>query len=67
MTTQAEKGKEVKRLLKRRETLRKKLKEHFSLSVQERNYDDFEKVVDELDELRKKLGLLRERGAYAEN
>ena len=47
--------KEMDKLNKRREALRRKLKSHFTLPVHERNYPDFEKVVDELDAVRKKI------------
>jgi hypothetical protein len=46
---------EMDKLSKRREVLRRKLKKHFLLPVQERNYNDFEEVVDELDSVRKKI------------
>ena len=42
----------IKRLVRRREQLRLKLKDHFSLPVLERNYREFERVIDELDEVR---------------
>jgi hypothetical protein len=51
---------EMDRLNKRREVLRRKLQKHFSLPIQERNYGSFEKVVDELDDLRRKIREIRE-------
>jgi uncharacterized membrane protein YccC len=54
MLTQTRK-KETERLEKRREQLRRQLQRHFSLPAVERDYSEFEKVVDELDELRRRL------------
>ena len=47
--------KEVEKLTKRREFLRRRLQEHFSTPPVARNYTEFEKIVDELDELRRRL------------
>lgn len=49
------KNAEIKKLVKRREELRDKLRDHFSLPVVQRNYEDFELVVNELERLRKKI------------
>ncbi|HAJ57224.1 MAG TPA: hypothetical protein DCL35_05585 [Candidatus Omnitrophica bacterium] len=46
---------ELKKLVRRREQLREKLKDHFCQPVGQRNYDDFESVVDELGEVRRKI------------
>jgi hypothetical protein len=50
---------EMDRLSKRRELLRRKLKKHFSLPIQDRSYSDFEAVVDELDAVRKMIHQLK--------
>lgn len=52
---------EEQKLRRRRDELREKLKEHFSLPVVHRNYRSFELIVDELDELRQKLARLKQR------
>jgi len=52
--------KEAERLTRRREQLRRQLQRHFSLPVAERDYSEFEKVVDELDDLRKRLSELKQ-------
>jgi len=49
----------MKELVKRREELRHKLKDHFCLSVSERDYHNFEKVIDELDEIRSLISKLK--------
>lgn len=46
-------------LVRRRQELRDKLKDHFCLPVSQRNYKDFERVVDELDDVRKKIQELK--------
>lgn len=46
---------ELRKLRKRRDFLREKLKEHFNLPTQKRNYREFEMIVDELDDLRRKI------------
>ncbi|MBI5873331.1 MAG: hypothetical protein HZB36_04220 [Candidatus Omnitrophica bacterium] len=46
---------ELRKLVKRREQLRGKLKDHFSQPISQRNYKEFETVVDQLDEVRKKI------------
>ena len=43
------------KLTRKRNKLRIKLREHFSLPVSQRNYKDFEIVVDALDDVRKKI------------
>jgi hypothetical protein len=50
----------MRRLTQRREELRFKLKEHFCTPVTQRNYKEFEVVVDELDDLRRRIRALRE-------
>ena len=59
MITQTNQKTELRKLEKRREVLRHKLKSHFSLPVSQRNYREFESVVDELDEWRKKVYMLK--------
>jgi hypothetical protein len=49
----------LKRLQNRRNVLRDKLKKHFSLAISERNYEEFEEIVDELDGLRMKIRSLK--------
>ncbi len=61
MITQAEQRSELKVLAKRREELRLRLKDHFCLPVSQRNYKEFEMVVDELDEVREKMYILKAR------
>ena len=51
----------IKRLIRRREQLRLKLKDHFSLPFSERNYQEFERVIDELDEVRSGITKLKGR------
>jgi ABC-type phosphate transport system auxiliary subunit len=46
---------ELRKLVKRREQLRGKLKDHFSQPISQRNYMEFESVVDQLDDVRKKI------------
>jgi hypothetical protein len=46
---------EMERLMRRREQLRRRLQEHFSVPPVARDYEQFEKIVDELDELRERL------------
>ena len=57
MITLAEGKQGLKKLFKRREELRYKLKDHFCLPMGARNYKEFELVVTELDEIRKKIQL----------
>jgi hypothetical protein len=57
---QTDKTKALKRLQDRRNVLRVKLKKHFSLPISERNYAEFEEIVDELDGLRMKIYSLKE-------
>ena len=47
------------KLTKRRDTLRLKLRNHFSQSFDQRDYQDFEKIVDELDFIRQKIQSLK--------
>jgi|GEM_PF-1258405 len=56
---QTDKAAILKRLQNRRNVLREKLKKHFSLAVSQRDYKEFEKIVDELDELRIKIRSLK--------
>ncbi len=56
---QTDKAMILKRLQGRRNVLREKLKKHFSSAVSERDYKEFEKIVDELDELRMKIRFLK--------
>lgn len=49
----------LKRLQNRRNVLRDKLKKHFSLAIPERDYKEFEEIVDELDGLRMKIRSLK--------
>ena len=49
----------LKRLQNRRNVLRGKLKKHFSLAISDRDYKEFEEVVDELDGLRMKIRSLK--------
>ena len=51
---------EAERLTKRREQLRRRLQKHFSLPVVERDYSEFEKIVDELDDLRRRLSEIKQ-------
>ncbi len=50
---------EFLKLVKRRDSLRRKLQRHFSLPVQERDYDSLDRVVDELEKVRRRLSELR--------
>jgi len=50
---------EIEKLNKRRQRLVCKLKSHFCLPIKERNYKEFENVVDELEDLRSKIRMLR--------
>jgi len=52
--------KEVERLTRRREKLRRQLQRHFSMPVVERDYAEFEKIVDELDDLRRRLSEIKQ-------
>ena len=47
------------KIIRRREELRYKLRDHFCLPVNQRNYKEFESVVDELEELRKKIQTIK--------
>ena len=49
----------LKKLQNRRNVLRDKLKKHFSLAISERDYKEFEEIVDELDGLRMKIRSLK--------
>ena len=51
----------LRKLTKRRDELRLKLRDHFTLAINERNYKEFEMVVDELDEVRRKIQQINER------
>lgn len=59
MICQLEKKGELRRLTLKRQQLRRKLKRHFCQPVHERDYGTFERVVDELDEVRRKIVLLK--------
>jgi hypothetical protein len=59
MIMQMNQKSELKKLTRRREELRHKLRDHFSLPISARNYKEFESVVDELDEVRRKVCLLK--------
>lgn len=50
---------ELRNLARRREELRNKLRDHFCLPISKRNYKEFESVVDELDELRRKMLMIK--------
>lgn len=50
-----ERSQGLKKLVRRREQLREKLKDHFCRPASQRNYEDFELVIDELDEVRRKI------------
>ena len=60
MIVQTDKDAALRKLVRKREQLRYKLRDHFCLPVNQRNYKEFESVVDELDELRKKMRLIKE-------
>lgn len=62
MISQTDRNNEMKRLNHRREELRYKLKEHFCTSADQRNYKEFEMVVDELDDLRRRIHAFRGEG-----
>ncbi|OIO36640.1 MAG: hypothetical protein AUJ74_01555 [Candidatus Omnitrophica bacterium CG1_02_44_16] len=61
MIAQVDRDATLRKLIKKREELRYKLRDHFCLPVNQRNYKEFESVVDELDELRKKIHLIKEK------
>lgn len=61
MFMQAQMKMQEQKLRKRRDELREKLKEHFSLPVVRRDYRSFELIVDELDELRRRLAFLKNK------
>ncbi len=61
MIAQTDKDAALRKLLKKREELRYKLRDHFCLPVNQRNYKEFESVVDELDELRRNIRLIKEK------
>ncbi len=61
MIVQTDKDAALRKLVRKREQLRYKLRDHFCLPVNQRNYKEFESVVDELDELRKKIHLIKEK------
>lgn len=61
MITQTDRDCELRKLVKRRQQLRFRLQDHFSLPVSERNYHEFESVVDELEDVRKKIGLIKRK------
>ncbi|MGE5280389.1 MAG: hypothetical protein ACM3L6_06575 [Deltaproteobacteria bacterium] len=46
---------ELEQLTKRREQLRSLLQEHFSRTPVERDYAEFDRVVDELEDVRQRL------------
>lgn len=52
---------ELKKLAKRRDQLRNKLRDHFCQPVNQRNYKEFEVVVDELEEVRKRMRELKRK------
>jgi hypothetical protein len=56
---QIDKVEALKRLQNRRNVLRGKLKKHFSLAISDRDYTEFEEIVDELDGLRMKIRSLK--------
>ncbi len=58
MVSQTATMSELTKLMERREELRYKLKDHFCLPAVKRNYSEFESVVRELDNLRKKIHAL---------
>lgn len=49
----------LKKLTKRRDVLRGKLRDHFSRPFNNRDYHDFELIVDELDQVRQKINALK--------
>jgi len=59
MIAQTDRDAVLRKLLKKREELRYRLRDHFCLPVNQRNYKEFESVVDELDELRKRIHLIK--------
>lgn len=59
MIVQTDRRTEIKKLNERRRMLVCKLKTHFCLPIKERNYKNFENVVDELEDLRSKIRMLR--------
>lgn len=59
MITQTEKRNEIARLNKKRQLLVGKLRDHFCLKVDNRDYSEFEKVVDELEDLRSQIRELK--------
>lgn len=61
MICQTKQKTELNKLVKRREELRDNLRDHFSLPVVQRNYKSFEKIVDELEELRKRIRFIQEQ------
>ncbi|MEK7849385.1 MAG: hypothetical protein AAB213_00980 [Candidatus Omnitrophota bacterium] len=61
MIAQTDRDAALRKLIKKREELRYKLRDHFCLPVNQRNYKEFESVVDELDELRKNIRLIKEK------
>jgi hypothetical protein len=50
---------EFKKLVKRRDVLRRKLQCHFNLSAHERDYGELDHVVIELEKVRHRLSELR--------
>ena len=61
MIAQTDRDAALRKLIKKREELRYKLRDHFCLPVNQRNYKEFESVVDELDELRRNIRLIKEK------
>jgi hypothetical protein len=61
MIVETDRNTALRKLARKREVLRYKLRDHFCLPVSQRNYKEFESVVDELDELRKKIRLIKEK------
>lgn len=59
MIAQTDRDAALRKLVKKREELRYKLRDHFCLPVNQRNYKEFESVVDELEELRMKMRLIK--------
>lgn len=52
---------ELEQLTRRRELLRRRLQKHFSTPPVARDYAEFEKIVDELEELRQRLFEIKNR------
>lgn len=54
----------MKTLQRRRERLRMQLKRHFLTPVTQRNYPEFEKLVDELDRMRQIANALKTKEGH---